>query len=180
MKANIKVEIELPEGVTAVIVDGVLTVKGKEGENVRDFTYPTVSTKVENGKIVLSSDDATKREKKMIGTFNSHIKNLVSGVLEKFVYKLKICSGHFPMNVSVSGNKIIVKNFLGEKHPREYEFPQGVEIKVNGTEIEIKSCSKELAGRAASAIEKLCNITNRDRRIFQDGIWMIVKAGKEL
>lgn len=178
MKEAIIKEIELPQGVSAVLDGPTLTIKGPKGENVRSFDYPTISLEVKDGKVVVSAQKATKREKRMIGTFSSHIKNLVQGVQEKFVYKLKICSGHFPMNVSVSGNSVVVKNFLGEKNPRVITFSNGVEIKVNGTEIVVTSCSKELAGLAAAKIEKGCYIANRDRRIFQDGIWITEKAGK--
>ena len=104
------------------------------------------------------------------------MKNMVKGVVEPFQYKVKICSGHFPMNVSMSGQELIVKNFLGEAVPRRIMMPEGTKVKVNGTEIDISSANKELAGQAASRIENLCRITNRDRRIFQDGLYITEKA----
>jgi len=175
MKENLKKEIELPEGVTASLTGKTLAVKGPKGENQRDFAHPSIEVVVEGNKILLNAVNATKREKKMLGTYTAHIKNLVKGVQEKFEYKLKICSGHFPMNVSVSGNKFIIKNFLGEKHPREIMFPQEVEVKVNGEIIEVKSCSRELSGQIVGRIEQMCRITDKDIRIFQDGVYIIKK-----
>ena len=176
MKENLRKEIEVPEGVTVQIIDSVLTVKSSQGEVVRDFNYPTLDVSIEDNKIIIIANNATKREKRMCGTFESHIKNMVKGVQEKYVYKLKICSGHFPMNVSVSGDSIVVKNFLGEKHPRKVIFPQSVIVKVNGQEVEVTSCSKETSGQIAASIERMCRITNKDLRIFQDGIYIVSKG----
>lgn len=176
MKDNIKKEVEIPEGVTVTVTGKSLTVKGSQGENQRSFSYPKIDIDVENNKIILSAEKASKREKRMVGTYEAHINNMIKGVQEKFAYKLKICSGHFPMNVTVTGNELIVKNFLGEKHPRKIIFPDKVSAKVNGTDVEIESCCKELAGQTAAKIEQLCRITNKDIRIFQDGLYITEKA----
>jgi len=177
MKEDIQREISVPEGVNVELaVDGTLSVKGSQGEIKRGFHYPKIKLSVENNIIVLDVKSGSKREKRIVSTYAAHIKNMLKGVQEKFEYKLKICSGHFPMNVSVSGNKFIVKNFLGEKHPREIVFPAEVDVKVNGQEVEVKGCSKELVGQVSAKIEQMCRITNRDIRIFQDGIYITNKA----
>ena len=53
-------------------------------------------------------------------------------------------------------------------------------VKVEGSEIIIESTNKELAGQAAADIEQLTRITNKDRRIFQDGIYITEKDGKKI
>ncbi len=95
----------------------MLIVKGPKGEVTRDFAHPKVSIVVEGGKVVLNAVKGTRREKTVLLSFESHIKNMVAGVQEPHLYKLKICSGHFPMNVAVSGQELTVKNFLGEAVP---------------------------------------------------------------
>ena len=172
MKQDLQLEIELVEGVTANLEGTTLKVKGPKGEVERNFAHPRINVTIEGSKIILKSAKATKREKTILGSYNAHMKNMVKGVVEPFQYKVKICSGHFPMNVSMSGQELIVKNFLGEAVPRRIMMPEGTKVKVNGTEIDISSASKELAGQAASRIENLCRITNRDRRIFQDGLYI--------
>ena len=84
------------------------------------------------------------------------------------------------MNVSVSGDEVIIKNFLGESVPRKVKVIEDTDIKVNGDVIEIKSVDKEKAGQMAARIESICRITNRDIRIFQDGCYIINKSGKDL
>ncbi len=180
MKEAITREIVLGDGVSASVQDGVLTVKGPKGEVAKPFVHPKVELRVEEVKIVLHVDKGTKREKTIIGSFASHITNMVQGVQEPFEYKVKICSGHFPMNVSLSGQELTIKNFLGESVPRKVTLPQGADVKIDGTDITITSPSKEIAGLTAAKIESLCRITDRDRRIFQDGCYITHKAGKEV
>ena len=84
------------------------------------------------------------------------------------------------MNVSVNKNQIIIKNFIGERHPRTLTIKEGVTVKVEGDIINVESSDKELAGTAASDIEKLTKRTDFDGRIFQDGIYIINKDGKDI
>ena len=180
MKDDLKREIELKPGVTAQLEGNLLKIKGPKGEASRTFVHPKIAVSLEGNKIVLFAPKSTKREKTMMGSFESHIVNLVKGVQELYVYKLKICSGHFPMNVSVTGNEVVIKNFLGEAVPRKVGIMKGAEVKVNGEEIVVSSVDIEVAGQTAAKIESACKITNRDRRIFQDGCYITQKADKSM
>lgn len=180
MRKPFEQTIEVPEGVEVSLDGSTLKVKGPEGENSREFKTGKVSFKVDAGKIVLSDKAATKKEKRLINTYASHIRNMVKGVQEKFVYELKVASSHFPMTVKVEGNKATIKNFLGEKIERTCKVPERAEVEVKKDFITVKSVDKEIAGQAAANFEKATRISNRDRRIFQDGIYMINKAGKEI
>lgn len=170
----------MPAGVSAQLSVASLKVKGPKGEAQRTFLHPKVNISLDGNKVVLEAPKGTKREKKMIGSFSSHIKNMIKGVQEPHLYKLKICSGHFPMNVTVSGQEFVIKNFLGESVPRKATLPKGVDVKISGTDITVSGADKELAGQAAAKIESLCRITNRDIRIFQDGCHITHKAGKDV
>ena len=180
MKEDLVKEIELSENVTANLEGNILKIKGPQGEVQREFLHPKMDINVEGNKVVLKVIKGTKREKTILGSFQSHIRNMVSGVQKNHQYKLKICSGHFPMNVSVSGQELIIKNFLGESVPRKINLLSGADVKVNGDEIIVTSADKELAGQMASRIEKACKITQRDRRIFQDGCYITEKSGKSI
>ena len=178
MKTEIEEIIELPQEVSAAFSNSFLTVKGPKGELKKEFKSPKVALSAGQGKIKVSCARATKREKRMVYTFISHIKNMVVGVQKPFVYKLKICSGHFPMNVTVTNGKFQVKNFLGEKNPRVLNIKPGANIKIEGEIITIESPDKDIAGQVASDIELLTRITDKDLRRFQDGIYITEKAGK--
>lgn len=177
---ELKEEIEVPEGVEISIDKGIVKAKGKKGECQKRFADPRIAVSAKDNKIIISAKNATKREKTKIGSCASHISNMLAGANEGHVYRLKICSGHFPMNVSVSGKELVVKNFLGEKSPRVLKIREGAEVKVEGDVINVESCSKETAGQTAADIEKLTRITNRDLRIFQDGIYITEKDGRQV
>lgn len=180
MKQDIEETLQIPQGVTITIVEKTLTVKGPKGEIQRQIPVFGIKTEVKGNEFKISAKKTTKREKTQLYTTLAHTKNMIKGVQTPYKYTLKICSGHFPINASVSGANLIVKNFLGEKFPRTMPIKKGVIISVQGDKILVEAADKELAGQSASAIELLTAISNRDQRIFQDGIYIIEKAGEPL
>ena len=180
MEEKITKIIELPDNVSAALNGQSLLIKGPKGEVKRDIKQHNVSIKIEDKKIILESERSTKTDKKIMGSLAAHIKNMIRGSLQNHFYTLKICSGHFPMNVSVSNGQLIVKNFLGEKVPRTLQLKNDVDVKVEGDIIHIASANKEIAGQVSADIEQLVRRPGYDTRIFQDGIYIINKDGKEL
>lgn len=180
MKKDLMKEIEIPENVEVSLEDGLLIVKGPKGENKRYFDVYKIAFNKEGNKIIISCKKATKNEKKKINTLAARVKNMINGVLEKYEYQVKVCSSHFPMSASVEGKEVVIKNFLGEKIPRKAKIPDGAEVDIQKDIITIKSTDKETAGLAAANLEKSTSVGKRDRRVFQDGLYMIKKAGREL
>ena len=180
MKKELYKEIKIPEGVEIEIEGSTINVKGSEGGNKRRFNLGKLKLEIKGRGILIGYKLSTKKEKRVMNTIAAHIKNMIKGVQAKFEYKLKICFSHFPITVNIDGRKAIIKNFLGEKIARKAEIPENVEVEVKGDTIIIKSTNKELAGQAAANFERATKITNRDRRIFQDGIYIINKADKEM
>lgn len=180
MKKELQKIIEIPEGIEIRIEGNQVSVKGNQGELSKTFKKGSIDLAVKEKKVLIGHKKATKKEKKMINTIYAHINNMIKGVQEKFEYILKVCYSHFPFNVEISGNSVVVKNFLGEKSPRKVKIPEGVEATVDKQEIKIVSIDKEKAGQAAANLEKVTRVRGRDRRIFQDGIFMVEKAGREI
>ena len=171
-------EIEIPEGIEIEVKENEAIAK-KEGKENRKIFFKTKIEKSDN-KIILKTERSTKREIKQINTNVSHIKNMLQGLQEKFVYKLQICSVHFPMNVSIKDNELVIKNFLGETKERKTKISPKVDVKIEGEMITIESHDKEAAGQIAANIEKTTVIRGKDKRIYQDGIYMVEKAGREI
>ena len=179
-KKDINESIVIPEGVTVDIKDNTVTVKGEKGELSRLLQGRGITLRVEENNVIIEAPQASQREKKLSFTFKAHIANMIRGVQEGFTYKLKICSGHFPMSVALKGDIFEIKNFIGEKVPRTLKIKPGATVNISGDEIVVTGIDKELVGQAAADIEKLTRRPGFDRRIFQDGIYITEKAGKVL
>ena len=180
MKKELYQKIEIPEDVKAEINGSILKIHGPKGDVEKKFNINNLEFKKEDNKIIIGNKKATKKEKKLMNTFASHIKNMIKGVKEKFEYQLKICFSHFPISVEIKDNEALIKNFLGEKIPRKTKILEGVEVEIDKDIIKIRSANKELAGQVAANFETATKIRKRDRRVFQDGIFIINKAGREI
>ena len=172
--------ITIPEGVTVTVNGRDVTAKGAKGELTKTIATRALTVKASESELTLAVSQATKLQKNLLFTYKALLKNILQGVNEGYNYKLKICSGHFPMTVGLKGDTLEVKNFIGEKVPRTLKIKTGADVKINGDIIEVDSPSKELAGQVAGDIEKLTKRPGFDKRIFQDGIYIIEKAGKAM
>jgi len=175
MKTKIEEIIEIPEGIQVEIEKNILQIK-KENLEVNMKIHGNFITRKEGNKIILINEKATKKQKKEIKTNSAKIKNIIRGLQEKYIYKLQICHVHFPVSVSIKDNELIIKNFLGEKKERRAKILDGVNVKIEKDIIIVESHDKEKAGQVAANIEAATKIRNRDRRIFQDGIFIIEKC----
>src|SRR3989344_4235241 len=128
MKKQIYREIEIPEGIEINLDGNEVTVQGKEGKIIKRMHLGKSEIEKKDGKIIIGGDKITKKEKKLINTTVAHIKNAILGVKEKFEYKLKICFLHFPINVKLEKDILIIKNFLGEKKERKASILKNVEV----------------------------------------------------
>ena len=171
--------IEITEGVEVSFKDYEVNIKKGDKEVSRNV-HPYIEVNIDGRKIILSTERDRKIERKLFGTAKAHIRNMIKGVDEGFTYKLKVANVHFPMNVSYDkeNNEIIVKNFLGEKIDRKIKLVNGVEVSVKGEDIEVSCSDIEKAGNAAAQIEKGTRVRNKDRRIYQDGIFITEKPGR--
>ncbi len=178
--AELKQTVNILEGVTVTCDKKKITAKGPHGEVSRALNDPKILVVIEGSKVLISAKNATKNHKRSIATTRAQIRNIIDGVKNNNEYKLKICSSHFPMQVSTEGTTFIVKNYFGEKVPRKTNLPKEVTVKIQGDKITITGPDVERVGQAASCIEQVCRITNRDRRVFQDGIFLIERNGKAI
>ena len=172
--------VKVPEGINIDVTRTEIKIKGPKAELTRQYPYQYVNIQKKDSDITIAPSKNTAKLKAVVGSFAAHINNMIRGVQEPFIYKLKICSSHFPMTVKIQGNEVQVVNFLGEKKPRKANISPEVKVKVEGDIITVEGNDIELAGQTAAKIEQLTRITKRDRRIFQDGVYIIEKAGKSL
>ncbi len=180
MKKDIIEKIEIPEGVEVEVNHETVIAKAGEKKIEKKFNLTNISLKVENKEIVVESKKATRRESKMIGTIKAHLKNILEGLTKGFEYKLVVEYVHFPITVEKKEKEIIIKGFLGEKKPRKCQILEGSEVEIGGSDITIKSHNKEIVGQMAANLEKCTKVVGKDKRKFEDGIYITQKAGRKL
>ncbi|MEK6812853.1 MAG: 50S ribosomal protein L6 [Nanoarchaeota archaeon] len=174
---KIQESVVLPQGVSATGENHTLTIKGPKGEVKRVLFHPKVALEVAPTTITLTAVKPNKEIKMVLYTLLAHARNMVQGAAQGFTYKLKICYVHFPMTVKVEGSTVVISNFLGEKIPRKSRILENVKVKVEGEIIVVEGADLEKVSQTAANIEMTTRITRRDRRRFQDGCYIIEKAG---
>ena len=172
--------IEIPEGCKVSVENRVLSITGPKGTVERALKSKLLSYELTDKAVIFFGEKNKLNYKKIVLTFVAHINNMFRGVQTPHVYKLKVCSGHFPMTVAVKGTVLEVKNFIGESKPRILNLIPNVDVKVNGTDIVVEAIDKENAGQVAASIEQLTRRPGFDKRIFQDGIYITEKDGKKI
>ncbi|UZE93645.1 MAG: 50S ribosomal protein L6 [Candidatus Pacearchaeota archaeon] len=177
MKKKITKIIKIPEKTEIKLELPKIVVSGPLGSIEKKFKFKRIQIKKENNEMIIEHEKATKKDKKIINTMASLVESMIRGVNEGYEYKLQICSTHFPISVKIDKEKnlLVIKNFLGENKDRIVRLLPEVDIKIQGDIISINSVNKELAGQQAADIEVVSRIKRRDRRVFQDGIWIIKK-----
>lgn len=180
MNKDLERVVEIPEGVEVNVSGNNISVKCGEKELGQGFDFGKIKIVIKDDKIILTAKGATRRESKMIGTIWAHLKNMIKGMNENFVYELEICNVHFPMNVKAEENRVVIKSFLGETTQRIAKILPNVKVDIKGSKITVSSNYIEAAGQTAANLEKATRLTGRDRRIFQDGIFITSKCGRAI
>jgi large subunit ribosomal protein L6 len=165
-------EIDIPDEVTATMDHLDLSVEGPNGSVTRRLWYPDVSVSVEDGTIVIETEETNAKAEATVGTFASHITNMFHGVTEGWEYGMEVYYSHFPMQVAVEGDEVVIENFLGEKAPRRTTIRGDTEVSVDGEELTITGPSIEDVGQTAADIEQLTRVPDKDTRVFQDGVYI--------
>jgi large subunit ribosomal protein L6 len=168
-------EVQIPENVELAVSGATVTVRGKLGELKRDFEFRAIKQQREPKRLVLTSEATRKEAKAAVGTIAAHIKNMIDGVTKGYEYRLKTVYAHFPINVSVEGQRVVIKNFAGEKTPRYSDILPGTKVEVKGQEISVRGINVESVGQTAANIEAATRVRGKDARVFQDGIYIVSK-----
>jgi large subunit ribosomal protein L6 len=169
-------EVPIPAGVRVAVDDAVVKVEGPRGALERDLWYPNVEIRVEDDKVIVGTDVNKRAQKSIVGTYASHVANMLNGVAFGFHYKLKLVYSHFPIQVKVEGRTIFIENFLGERKPRTARIVGESLVVVQGDEVVVTGIDKEHVGQTAANIEQATRIKGRDPRVFQDGIYFTEKG----
>jgi large subunit ribosomal protein L6 len=140
--------IVIPADVTLSQQDGMVVVRGKNGELSAPL-HSEVELSIADNIATLKPKRKTKLARSLWGTMRASINNMVVGVGSGFARKLEINGVGY--RAAMQGNKIVLS--LGFSHPVEMDVPAGLTAVVeNSTSITITGADKQLLGQFASEI----------------------------
>ena len=122
---------------------------------------------------------AHRKQLACVRTVVSHIDNMIVGVTRGFTYKMRFVYSHFPINVSLNGNTVEIRNFLGEKRVRKVELLEGVSYVRSADvkdQIELVGNDIAMVSLTCAKIQQSTNVRKKDLRKFLDGIYVSEKG----
>ena len=165
--------IQVPDGVEVNVEKRLVTVKGAKGTITRDFSHVPISIEASDHKTVrIWAEWPRKKEASLVGTVNSHIQNMITGVEKGFLYRLKIVFSHFPMSVKVQDKTVLIENFTGERRSRKAKILGDVKVNVESEDITVVGVNLEAVSQTAANIEQATKVKKKDPRVFLDGIYV--------
>ncbi|MEH6826708.1 50S ribosomal protein L6 [Parasphingorhabdus sp.] len=145
-----KKSVAIPDGVTAVMEDGLVKVKGPKGElstpMVDDLTY-----ELGDGGLQVRPANSSRTARAFWGMQRTLVQNLVDGVTSGFTKVLEINGVGY--RAAAQGKNLNLQ--LGYSHDVNFAIPDGIEIKTpDQTTIEITGMDKQQVGQVAAEIRR--------------------------
>jgi len=142
--------VPLPDGVTANVEDGLVSVKGPKGE-LSVALGQDVSASMTDEGIKVDPRDHSKRARSMWGMTRSLVSNIVVGVTDGFSKTLEINGVGY--RAIVQGKNLQLQ--LGLSHDVLYPIPDDIKIECpKATEIVISGIEKQRVGQVAAEIRQ--------------------------
>jgi len=143
--------VVIPAGVTVEVANGIITVKGKNGQLTQEYSDVTVTVEGDHVQVDRSSDHKDQRAKH--GLYRSLINNMIIGVTEGFTKSLELVGvGYRASNV---GQKLDLA--LGYSHNIVLEIAPEVVLETISEKgknpiVKLTSIDKQLLGQVAAKI----------------------------
>lgn len=142
-----KKPIMIPSGIAVAQSGHTISVKGSKGVVARDFR-DEIGIAIGDKEIVLTPRGESKFVQSLLGTYASHLSNMIHGVHTPYEKKLIIEGIGF--KAEVSGKNIILS--IGFSHKVTVPIPDGITATVEKNVITISGIDKELVGLFAARV----------------------------
>jgi large subunit ribosomal protein L6 len=143
-----KQPITLPAGVEARIAADSVTVKGSKGELTSPL-FAGITVAQDGDRLTISCADlGTKKTKSFYGLVRALLANNIEGVSKGFEKTLELRGVGY--RAQSQGKTLNLS--LGFSHPVEYALPDGIEAKVEKSNIIVSGIDKQKVGQVAAEI----------------------------
>jgi large subunit ribosomal protein L6 len=145
--------IQIPGDVKVKVLGKKVEVEGPLGKVEKDFSHAKrIFIRLEDKNVIVETHGATKKDYALVNTIASHINNMVIGVTKGYRYKMKIVYAHFPMNLKIVNDKVIIENFLGGRGKRSAKIMPGVRVKIEKEDVIVEGIDKDAVAQTAANI----------------------------
>lgn len=146
-----KKPIALPKGVTVVIKDGKIDVKGPKGSSSR-ATTPNVDIKIDATSVNVQPTVGGRDGARFQGLARALIAAMVEGAATGYVRTLQLVGTGY--RAELKGQ--ILNLSLGFSHPVNFPIPQGIKVEIpgdsKGTIVILTGSDKAMMGQTAAKI----------------------------
>ena len=146
-----KKPVELPQGVSATVADGSVTVKGAKGSLTLGLKHGLAVAQDKQSLVVKVSSEAPEL-RPAAGATRAHLANMVRGVSKGYEKKLELVGVGY--RAAVQGKTLTLT--LGFSHPIVYPMPDGVQIETpSQTELIVRGSDRQKVGQVAADMRSL-------------------------
>ena len=139
--------VPLPQGVTATIAAGLVTIKGAKG--TLNFPLGQDVTVVEKDKSLQVGFGKAEGARMRAGSARANLANMVTGVTKGYEKKLELVGVGF--RAAVTGKTLNLT--LGFSHTVNFPIPEGITIEApSQIEVLVKGADKQRVGQVAADI----------------------------
>lgn len=142
--------VTIPDGVDVTLANGIVTAKGKNGEQTV-AVLDNIEVEIDNGQITVKPLTTTKRARQAWGTTRALIANAIEGASNGFTRRLEVNGVGYRAQIQGSTLKLA----LGFSHDVNFPIPSDVKIAIEGDRnnvITVSGASKQRVGQIASEI----------------------------
>ena len=137
-----------PENVTVSVNDSIVNVKGPKGE-LNLTLDKRINVEVKDNTVVVTRVNESIPARKMHGTTNANINNMLIGVSAGYSKSLEIIGVGYRFNMK--GNTLVVHS--GKSHVDELNAPEGLSVELKGNnQVTVSGIDKAMVGQFAAEI----------------------------
>jgi large subunit ribosomal protein L6 len=141
--------IQIPKQAEITISGGDISVKGPKGTLTKQG-HRLIAIEVGPEGVQVSPKSSSIEARAALGTYASHVKNMLEGVTTGFSKKLLIEGVGFKWDVS--GKTLNLS--LGFSHPVKMDIPEGLTVVAERAALSISGHDKEVVGQFAANVRK--------------------------
>jgi len=146
-----KMPIGVPQGVSVIIDDSDVTVKGPNGELRRQFN-PDMQIALGDNTLTVSRPSDDRVHRSLHGLTRSLLANMVEGVTSGFVRTLEIVGVGY--RARMEGDNLVIN--IGFSHTVEVAPLPGITLSVEGNNrMKVSGIDKEVVGEMAARIRRI-------------------------